>query len=242
MVMLSIGMMGIYSMSTIQARQTGRLHAVLPEHDSDPAFNRAESDWARKLGVYTSVDDKLIKLDDPESLIPIEVIQDDSHSKVKYKKYKKDWWGWTDWDYSPAYLGSCHYHYSQGNVGSRVEFEIKNLQKERYYEVLITYPAFASLGSAIPVEIYDNNKLLATRSLNQRVPPSDASYHGRMWHSLGTYYFKHDDVKVKLLDGPTSRNFIIADAILVRTPRLLSVVSQGPTGTGGATVTLQVAP
>lgn len=242
MIMLSIGMVGLYSMSTIQSRQTGRLNAVLPEDESEPAFNQAESEWARKLGVYTTIDEKLEKSDEPESLIPVQVIQDDSHPKVKYRQGGSDWWGWTTWNHWPAYGGFCEYHYSQGNVGTRVEYKVEDLPKNRYYEVLITYPALQWSGGAIPVEIYDDNKIVASVTLNQKVPPADATYAGANWHSLGTYYFKHDKIKIRLLDGPASRYYILADAVLVRSPRPLNVLSLGPTATGGATVTVEELP
>ena len=79
-------------------------------------------------------------------------------------------------------------------------------------------------------------------NVNQRVAPADFSHNGRMWRLLGVYAINSGQVRVRMLDGPTSRSYIICDAMLVRTCRPLRVLSVAETGSGGATATLEPMP
>jgi len=237
MVLLSIGVAGLYSMSVVQTKQTVRLSNVLSAADQ-PALNQSADAWARKLGVYASVEANTVPRDDPIPYIYTERIVDNADSGARFHKDGDDTYGWTDWNYSRAYRANARYHYSYGYVGSRSEFRFENLP-DGEYEVLTTYPEFSSLGPAIPHQILDDNTLQTTVAVDQRVAPSEVYHDGRWWDRIAVVNIRRGKLKVRQLDGPNSMRYIIADAFMVRTARSFELLSVSKTPDGGATAVLQ---
>ena len=241
MVLMSLGAAGLYSMSVVQTRQTARISAVLPSDDI-AALNRASDPWERKLGVYAEVDAVVIADSPAQSDLPLETLIDNrDFANLSFYRNPADSHGWTSWNYSPAYDGNAHYHYSLGNVGSYAQFTITGLDPGEY-EVYTTYPALGSLGTAIIHEIRDGGSVVASVTVDQTQDPTQLSYNGRMWDKLGFVQINSGTLRVRLLDGPGATNYILADAILVRSRRSLEVVSIADTVNGGVTATLEVVP
>ena len=240
MVMLSIGMAGLYSMSVVQTRQTSRLTEILPAAQP-AALNQAGHEWARKLGVYASVETTVVPSAPVANRPIVDVVIDNQDPGATFHKGSSDWYGWTSWNYYRAYLGNARYHYSFGRSGSWAELRATGLAQGDY-EVYVSYPNLGSFGRAIPHRVYDGITLLETVNVDQRVAPADFSHNGRMWRLLGVYPINSGQVRLRMMDGPNSRYYIICDAMLVRTRRPLRVLSVAETGGGGATATLEPTP
>lgn len=241
MVMLSIGMAGLYSMSVVQSRQTNRLTEILPA-DQPAALNQSNLEWARKLGVYASVEDNVIPSAPLSSNTTfVDVIVDNQSPGATFHRGSGDWFGWNSWNYWRAYHGNAHYHRSYGRTGSWAQLQANGLASGDY-EVYVSYSNLTSLGSSIPHQVYDGTILLETVNVNQRNAPSDFSHAGKMWHQLGIYQINSGQVRVRMMDGPTSRNYILCDAMLVRTRRPMQVLSVAESTGGGATATLEPMP
>jgi hypothetical protein len=240
MVMLSIGMAGLYSMSVVQTRQTSRLTQVLPA-GQPAALNQAGLDWARKLGVYASIENAVVPSVPVTNSPVVDIIIDNHDTGASFFRGPTDSYGWTSWDYSPAYLGNAHYHFSVGKSDSWAQLQAVGLSRDEY-EVYVSYSALGSLGPAIPHRVYDGATLLETVPVDQKVAPSDFSHGGRMWRLLGVYPINSGTVRVRMMDGPTSRSYILCDAMLVRTRRPLRLLSLAETDGGGVTATLEPMP
>ncbi len=239
MVLLSIGMAGLYSMSVVQTKQTRRLRDVLPAGET-PALNQAATPWERKLGVYASVETTVTPVGNLVPYAFVEQVIDnlDSSPAVVASKHPTDSFGWISWNYWGAYRGNVDYHWSNGNVGSYIEFQATGLPIGEY-EVLTTYPVFSSLGPAIPHQIFDGPALRTTVLVNQKMWPSDVTYDGRQWDRLAVVQVNSGTLRVRLTDGPGCQNYILGDAILVRTARSFNLVSVAKTAGGGATAILE---
>ena len=239
MVMLAIGMGGLYSMIVVQTRQGNRLREMLPATQV-AAINQAETAWARKLGVYASIDETVNAADVvlPDTSFQLVVDNQDSAASVTFFQSPDDPNGWTQWTQSQAYLGHCRFHRSNGNVGSWAQFNATGLPAGEY-EILTTYPSFGTLGTAVPHEIYDGTKLIDTVPVDQTQPTSQVSHQGRLFDSIGVFTVTSGDVHLRLLDGPGSESFMLFDAILIRSRRPLDVVSLQPTANGGAQVVVE---
>lgn len=226
MVMMSIGMMGLFSMSVVQSRQVAKLREILPASETT-AINQADSDWARKLGVYSSLEDSVVP-SAPVEPSNYDFLIDNVDGAPGFTTFRNpsDMYGWTSWNYSRNYLGNSHYHFSQGQLGSWAEFTASEMPA-REYDVYITYPNLGSLGSAIVHEIFDGTTLIDTVTVNQTMPATGFTHKGHDWRPLGTYHVHSGSLRVRLTDGPGATSFIIADAILVRSVqrpvRVLSV-------------------
>jgi hypothetical protein len=239
MVLLAIGMAGMYSMSVVQTKQTRRLIDVLPAAEI-PALNRSGDPWARKLGVYASVDEIVTP---PAAVLPYsyaeQVVNDgDGAPSITTFQGPLDTHGFISFGHTPSYQGDYHYHRSYGNIGSYFEFQATGLPVGEY-EVLTTYYVYGSLGNAIPHQIYDGPTLRTTVNVNQKIATSDVSYDGKLWDRLAVVQVNTGTLRVRLVDGPGCTSYILADAILVRSARSFDVVSVAETAGGGATAILE---
>ena len=231
MVLMSLGAAGLYSMSVVQTRQTARITAVLPAEET-AALNRASDPWERKLGVYAEVDAVVIPDSPAQPDLPTETLIDNQElANLQFYQNPADSHGWTSWNYSPAYDGNAHYHYSLGNVGSYAQFTVTGLDPGEY-EVYTTYPALGSLGTSVIHEIRDGGSVVASVTVDQTQDPSQLSHNGRMWDKLGFVEINSGTLRVRLLDGSGAIDYILADAILVRSRRSLEVVSIADTANG----------
>ncbi|QDT13321.1 hypothetical protein [Planctomycetes bacterium K23_9] len=242
MVMLAVGMAGLYSMTVVQTRQANRLRDSLPPADV-AALNQAPTVWQRKLGVYATIDDAVVPADPVLPRTDGETIVDNQDGAPGFTFYQEpsDPNSWISWTHSYTYNGNAHYHRSTDLVGSWCQFESNGLLPGNY-EVLVTHPSFSSLGDAVPYEIYDGTTLLGTVNVDQTQSTSGTSYGGRMFDSLGVYTIDSGQLRVRLTDGPGCSNYILADAILISSQRVLDVVSITRDANGGATAVLEKVP
>jgi hypothetical protein len=239
MVLLSIGMAGLYSMSVVQTKQTRQLRDLLPA-DELPALNQAANAWERKLGVYASIDGAVTPVGSISPYTYAEQVIDNNDGSAGLVMHKDpaDILGWYPWSYWPAYRGNAHYHPSYGRTGSYAEFRVTGLPIGEY-EVLTSYPAIASLGASIPHRIYDDTQLRATVNVNQRIPPSEVTYDGRQWDRIAVIQVNSGTVRVRLTDGPGCQSYILADAVLIRSARSFNLLSVAKTAGGGATAIVE---
>ena len=239
MVLLSIGMAGLYSMSVVQTKQTRRLTDVLPPADV-PALNRTSDPWMRKLGVYASVEASVTSTGVILPYSYFEQVVDNLDGAPGYSFYKDpaDTFDWFAWDLSPAYLGNSHYHRSNGNIGSYARIHVQRVASRRVRS-LDVLSALTSLGAAIPHQIHDGTTWRTTVNVNQKMMASDVSYNGRDWDRLAVVQVNSGTLRVRLTDGTGCENYILADAMLVRSARSFDLVSVAETVGGGATATLE---
>ncbi|NND96642.1 MAG: hypothetical protein HKN47_04855 [Pirellulaceae bacterium] len=242
MVLLAIGMAGLYSMTVVQTRQANLLRETLPAADT-AALNQASTPWQRKLGVYASIEPTLVPAEPVLPNVYIEEIIDnqDPVPAMRFKKGPTDFWGWYSWGYFATFLGSAHYHYSLGNTGSWAQFRKAGLPPNEY-EVFVTYPSFSVSGSAIPHRIYDGSTLRDVVPVDQSSYPSDLYHAGRYWTKLGVYTVNSGVLRVRLKDGPNSASYIMVDALLIRSRRPLDILSVTETANGGAAAVIEAAP
>ena len=240
MVMLALGMAGLYSMTVVQTRQASRLQSQLPP-DDNAALNSAATNWHRKLGVYASIEAAVVTNPPVGPKPPLDIVVDNADGAPAFTHFHNpaDTYGWNDWTYGGSYLGNTMYHRSDGNVGSWVEYKA-NVPPGNY-EVYTTFPGLTSLGTNIEYQLFDSAALITSEFVNQTVHPSDLTYGGETWKSLGTYTVNSGELRVRLLDSPGATNYIIADAILISERPSLSVVSVTETANGAQAV-LETAP
>ena len=240
MILMSVGVMGLYATNVVQSRQSGRLSEVLPAADT-AAINQATSQWARKLGHYGSVDATVIPTLPAESHQTVWVV-DDQDSGFTHFKDPADTYGWTqNWSASGNYQTFASFHLSYGNVGTWAQFEFNGLPPDEY-TICTTFFDLSVLGDSIEHEIYDGPALLGSHFVDQRQDPTGVSYNGRDWLPLGTYEVNSGQLRVRLLDGPGATDFILADAMLLIRRPTMRVVSVSPTSGGGMTATLEPTP
>lgn len=239
MVLLAIGMAGLYSMSVVQTKQTARLKRILPA-DEIPAINRSADSWAQKLGVYAELEPAVVPTDPVLPYVYFEQVIDnaDGPSSVKTFKDPGDTYGWVNWWYYRAFRGRVHYHRSYGNTGSYIEFRATGLPVGEY-EVLTTYNVFGSLGTAIPHQVFDGRTLRSTVLVDQTEATSEVSYEGRLWDRLAVVQINTGTVRIRLNDGPGCSSYILGDAMLIRSARSLDLISVDETAGGGATAILE---
>lgn len=239
MVMLALGVAGLYSMVVVQTRQSNRLREMLPATEV-AAINQANSPWARKLGVYADIQNAVLPSDSVEPDTSVEIVLDNQDTtSTTFFHNPMDAHGWGLFSHPAAYLGGSIFHFSLGNAGSWGQFHVDGLPQGDY-EIFVTYPSFANIGSAIPHQVYDDNVLLGTVAVDQTTSTSEIEFNGQLFDSIGVYNVNSGSLRVRLLDGPDSSSHIIFDAILIRSRRPLQVVSLEPTANDGAQVVLEV--
>ena len=243
MVMLAIATSGLYSVSVIQTKQTARLtNRVFAEFaDEDAAINPSTSSWARKLGVMATVDEVPaagIALPVDDYFVSITDNADSGSGTTKFSA-NSDWFDWYLWNSYPAYGHSALYHpeFAQPGAGSYCQQEITGIPSGNY-EVLITHPHFNGLGSNVSYEVYDDTTLIQTVQVNQQVACQEVQLNSHGWKRIVVMPINSGTLKIRILDGPDGRSYVIADAIAVRT-RKFELASVVPTLTRGATVVLE---
>ena len=242
MVMLSIATAGLYSVSVIQTKQSTRLtDRVFAEFaDADAAINAPTSPWARKLGAMATVDEVTspgIPID-PDNYF-VSITDNDGSGVTTTFREPSDSYGWTFWTYFRCYGGNAYFHRetSQPGDGSYCDQEIAGIPNGNY-EVLITYPNLFTLGRNIAYEIYDGTTLVQTISVDQWQPCNDTQLDGHDWERIAVMPITSGTLKIRIKDGPAARNFLIVDAIAVRT-RKFELTSVTPTSSAGATALLE---
>ncbi|MCA9138711.1 MAG: hypothetical protein KDB00_18195 [Planctomycetales bacterium] len=248
MVLLSIGISGLYSISVVQTRQTARLQEMLPSDEVasiNPVSttNPAEAAWAKKLGVYADIQTDSVAA--PVTTYPLNT----GFVKIVDNEDTGDYWthrGWgaPDWfQYTGSlekYEDSISVLQTSGSHGSFAEFIARNIPPGEY-EVLLFCARISPCGSAVPHQIYDGPQLIDTVSVNQRVADNDFYYDSHWWQRLGVYTFHNSEIRVRMLDSPDTGDYVIADAIMIRCRRSFSVTSPvEATTSGGATVTVDL--
>jgi GEVED domain len=80
------------------------------------------------------------------------------------------------------------------------------------YELFATWVADPANATDAAYTISDGGRVLATVHRNQQATPSDATFDGRVWQSLGTYQINTGVVKIELSTSGGGR--VVADGVL----------------------------
>ncbi|TWU08186.1 carbohydrate-binding protein [Stieleria varia] len=240
MVMLAIGVGGLYSIAIVQTKQTQRLSEVLPSSNV-AVLNEAGSPWQKKLGAYASIGDVVTPKQSP---IPhtdfVRIVDNSDSSAVSFYPSVGSADGWRLRS-GPGYRGSIHQYtpppdtygfgYAFFNVADVPAGEI---------EVLVTYPARSSNHNAVRYYVYADGSYQITPTIDQTTPPTDVQYDGVGWDRLGTYRHNGGYVYVLIFQsyGYNERQRIRADAVCIRSRKSLSVISTTFSDSGGMTAIL----
>lgn len=244
MVLLGIGVTGLYSMSVVQTRQTARLTEII-EDGVDQAVNPSTSTWAQKLGAYAEVD----AMDDvgdvpgnrPAVLPRIQTVgsRDDASGYGAFKSDNGDPSEWTIESSTDAYQGTCHKQLASHN--GWFQFYIDGLVPGRY-EVFTTYPPSPNAGSVVRYWVYADKGWENPPLVDQRVLVSDLVHDGQDWQRLGIYNTDDSRLWIHQSNWSIGGDFMLADAVLVRNAETMRVVSVTATASGGYTAVLEDTP
>ncbi|QEG01796.1 hypothetical protein Mal15_58770 [Stieleria maiorica] len=252
MVLLSIGISGLYSLSVVQSRQTAQLQQMLPADqiasiNPVTAGSPAEAAWAKKFGVYADIVPDAVAA--PSPIYPLnsgyQAIRDNEDSSG-FTTHAAT--GGDDWEEYGGHPGdnesTVHEIQTTAAYGSYALFSFYSVPPGDYE--LFTYvpekkSSYAGeFGSAVPHHVYCDG-LVGTVHVDQRSLKHDLERSGRWWESLGTYTFTHSTVHVLIYDTPVSGDWLIADAVMLRCRRSVEIVTPAlATPDGGATVTVEL--
>lgn len=239
MILLAIGISGLYSISVVQTRQTGRLIGLL--HPDDVlAINRVDNKWAAKLGVYADIESAVEAVVSPYPYVYHEAVIDEADGSPAVTTYSSpsdpdDWLPEHDKDY---YQDDGIYKESSNNeTGSWIEFEFTGVPPGEY-EVLTTYATWTDNAMGVPHEVYDGATLLTTVVVDQTDTPTDLHHDGQDWKRIAVVEAISGTIRIRLTDGPGCAPWIIGDGMMIRTVRSLCLHSIDETNSGGYTAEL----
>lgn len=252
MVLLSIGISGLYSISVVQTRQTARLQQMLPSDqiasiNPVSAADPAQAAWAKKFGVYAEIQTDVLAA--PVPIYPLnhgfqQII--DNEDAVGFITYQAP--GADDWEEYGGHYGDHDMNVAEistvSSYGSYAYFEFRNVPPGEY-EVFTTFPTKRSsysgeFGSAVPHYIIGGSTYEVV-PVDQRTVEQDVEHDGHWWERLGKFTFDSNTVYVVVYDSPRTGDWLIADAVMLRSRRSFEVVTAvSPTADGGATVTVEL--
>ncbi|MEL6105934.1 MAG: hypothetical protein AAFU85_07855 [Planctomycetota bacterium] len=247
MVLLSVGMMGLFSLSVVHTKQAARLRQVLPPDQVasiNPAVSGSEQEtaWARKLGAIAEIEADAVA---PRTLLyPLnlgfQVVADDEDGPSVFQRYDAPGgFPWFSYASLPDYNMDLSLLYLTGAHGSYAEWTVSLAPGE--YEVLVFCPRNSFFGNAVPYEIYDGATQVDTVIVDQQTEEQDFSYNGKWWQRLGVYTFHQPTARVRILDTPVTGLYNCADAVMFRCRRSFDLVTEvSETGAGGAQVTVEL--
>ncbi|WP_182870842.1 type IV pilus modification PilV family protein [Rhodopirellula sp. JC639] len=252
MVLLSIGISGLYSLSVIQSRQTAQLQQMLPADqiasiNPVTAGSPAEAAWAKKFGVYADIVPNAVAAPTPN--YPL-------NSGYQEIRDNEDISGFTthaatggdDWEEFGGHSGdnesTVHEIQTAAAYGSYAMFSFYSVPPGDY-EVFTHVPEkknsyVGEFGSAVPHYVYCGS-WQGPVHVDQRALKHDLELSGRWWESLGVYTCTDSTVHVLIYDSPISGDWLVADAVMLRCRRSVEIVTPArPTTSGGATVTVEL--
>ncbi|MEO1525346.1 MAG: hypothetical protein AAFX06_07910 [Planctomycetota bacterium] len=246
MVVLSVGMMGLFSLSVVHTKQSARLRAVLPP-DEIASINPIvvgtpqETAWAKKLGAVAEIEMNAVATQTP--IYPLNVgfqsIVDDEDGSAAFERNTGAGGFWFNYESFTDYGSRVSLLYLPDSTGAYAEYTIAVPPGE--YEVLTCIPRHPLFGSAVPYQVFDGTSLIDTVNVNQQTSQNDFYHGGLWWESLGVYTFHTNTVRVRIVDAPISGTFLVADAMMVRCRRSFDLVSDvTETSSGGAQVTVEL--
>jgi hypothetical protein len=240
MILLAIGMSGLYSISVVQTRQTARLTGLL-HPDGVLAINRVDNAWARKLGVYANIEDTVTAVNSPYPYQYYEAVIDEADGEPFVTHYSdptdaqpEPWQSENDNKY---YRDDGIYKVSHEETGSWIQFAFTGVPPGEY-EVLTTYPAWTNNSEHVTHRIYDGTTYLGPFRVDQTQTPSDLEHDGEDWERFAVVEILSGTIRVRLVDGTGSEPWIIADGVMIRTARSLCLHSIDETQDGGFTAEL----
>jgi hypothetical protein len=140
--------------------------------------------------------------------------------------------GWMNWDKSGGFDGDYLY-VGRGSENQAATWTFDSLSVGEY-RVWTTWKISSSRPSDAPYSIFEDDELLETIAMNQRVNPDDLTAEDTAWEELGTYNILDGILKVQVTNDADS-SWVIADAVrierlgdLVLAPEIS--VSNGVTG------------
>ncbi|MEM9588093.1 MAG: hypothetical protein AAGA03_12500 [Planctomycetota bacterium] len=223
MVMLAIGTAGLLSISVIQTRQTVQLTELLDQGTSH-ALNPADSSWASKLGVYTTVEESVAPRSAITPHLQFQQIIDDAMGSPFRQVHTApdDDFGWYVYGSSTTYLSSCVYTYCTG-YGSYVGFHFEDVPPGRY-DLFTTYRAWSILSDSVTHQVRVDGNLVNTITVNQRQAPNDLTFDSTGWRHLHTLSFD-GDLEVRLVDDVAKSDYLFADAVMLRNAETLEIIT-----------------
>jgi hypothetical protein len=237
MILLSIGMGGLYSMSVVQTRQTVRLTGLL-DPDAVLAINRVDNAWARKLGVYANIEDAVTAVNSPYPYEYYEAVIDEADGEPAVTHYSDPTNDqpepWVPEHDNKYYKDDGIYKVSHGETGSWIEFAFTGVPPGEY-EVLTTYPAWTNNATGVRHQIYDGNTFLGKVTVDQTQTLSDLSHDGQDWARISVVEILSGTMRVRLIDGTDCEPWMLADGIMIRTVRSFCLHAVSKTDAGGAT-------
>ena len=247
MVVLSVGMMGLFSLSVVHTKQSARLREVLPPTEIASINPVAvgtpqETAWAKKLGAIAEIESDAVGAQTP--LYPLnfgyqQIVDDEDGASVFERHRAPGSFDWFDYGSLPDYNMEISLLYTPAAYGSYAEHTIALAPGE--YEILMFVPRHNLFGDAVPYEIYDGTTLIDTVIVNQRSYQQDHYFNGKWWERLGVYTFHQPTARVRVLDTPNTGYYLVADAVMVRCRRSFDLVTEvSETASGGAQVTVEL--
>lgn len=252
MVLMAIGVSGLYSLSVIQTRQSTRLEQLLPANELtsiNPVSGSStqEAAWAKKLGVYAEIASNAV--DPPVTPQPLNhgfmqiIDNEDSTGFVTYQELGGD-----DWEEYGGHPGDNELNVAEietlASYGSYALFYFTNVPPGDYelYTYVPTkngaYPG--EFGSAVPHQIYCGG-YLATVNVDQRSIEQDLEYNGKWWEQLGVFTCTAGTVYIVIRDAPVTGRWLVADAMLLRSRRSFEIITPvSTTSADGASVTVEL--
>lgn len=253
MVLLSIGIGGLYSLAVIQSRQTAQLTNLIPI-DQVSSINPvnsgtpAEAAWARKFGVYADLANDAVAAPTATYTLNVGFLQViDNEDPSGFYAHTAD--GGDNWEQYGGHGDDNKMNVDEiqtpASYGSFAVFIFENIPAGDY-EVFTHFPTKSGsypgqFGSAVPHHIYEGYTLVSTTNVDQRLLDQDLYHSGTWWERLGGHTFHGDTIYVLISDTPKTGDWLVADAVMLRCRRSLGIVTPVTSTTGGgATVNVEL--
>jgi hypothetical protein len=120
--------------------------------------------------------------------------------------------GWNNWDRSGGFDGDYLY-VGRGSGSQAATWTFDGLSVGEY-RVWTTWEISSSRPSNAPYSIFEDDELLQTIAVNQRVNPDDLTAEDTVWEQLGTYDILDGILKVQVTNDADSP-WVIADAVRI---------------------------
>jgi hypothetical protein len=241
-VLFALAIGGLGPLVVMQSRQLRQLENRFAD-DTDYYVVPSRNAWARKLGAIANV---RTTAPEPAPAEPVFLIDNGDPNFELINRGTDDWVEMADRDARNRTQqrnngGSGRGDRDRGGGGSgsgdAAAWNFVGLQPGSY-KVYVTYAARDNQARNSPFSVFDDNRLLGTVRIDQRVAPSGPFLNGSRWEYLGMFVINSDVLRVVLSDS--ARGYIAADAVhIVPHRNTLRVVSLTKS-MGSETVTANV--
>jgi hypothetical protein len=141
--------------------------------------------------------------------------------------YSETGTGWTSYTDPNAFNGNERVA-APGTGANTAAWQVNTLAVG-IYNVEVDWTAYANRATNATYQVFDGANLLATLQVNQQVAPTGGAIsNGTQFQNLGRFTISSGTLKVVLSDN--ANGYVIADAMLVQTPTLPSLVDNSQYG------------